>query len=78
MILINEGKLLRCPECDIPIVKTMRFRSIFIKYRNQLVDKMRLINDEYLRLKKIHDRNMDFLSSGPTNNGMLVFGIIYY
>lgn len=68
-----KGGIPRCPKCDVPIVKTMRCKSYYIKYRQQISAILQLIKDEHFRLKKIHSRNVDILKCKPTNNGISFF-----
>ncbi|XP_046668354.1 NFX1-type zinc finger-containing protein 1-like [Homalodisca vitripennis] len=64
-------KLLRCPKCNQPIVKTMRCRNIYIRLRKQLGKINSSVTAEVNRLNQTFQNYLQYFQREPTNSALM-------
>lgn len=61
-------RLLECPQCSKPIVKTMRYRNIYIRFRKKINVINQAITGEMSRMKEMCSTRINLFRSDPTTS----------
>lgn len=61
-------RLLECPQCSKPIVKTMRYRNSHIRFRKQINVINKTVDEEGPRMREICSEHISLFCSEPTTS----------
>lgn len=61
-------RLLECPQCSKPIVKTMRYRNSYIRFRKQMNVINKTVDEEVSLMKEICSTHVNLFRSEPTTS----------
>lgn len=61
-------RLLECPQCSKPIVKTMRYRNSYIRFRKQINVMNKTVDEETSRMREICSTHSSLFRSEPTTS----------
>lgn len=61
-------KLLECPQCSKPIVKTMRYRNSHIRFRKQINVINKTVDEEESRMREMCSTYINLFRTEPTTS----------